>query len=620
MEHNQLLAEALRLADLGYSILPCAPRDKRPLTEHGLKDATTEAEQIERWWAEYPQANIGLRTNGLLVIDIDEPDSDWPNESRCEDLANAPMSVTPRGGSHIIFKQPHGKSWRNTSKRLAEHIDTRADEGYIVVSPSETATGKYRWVTPLETSPEYLPEPPAWLTESIDALSLPVTPPPKTAPHPTNKTTDDRERLALDSMMRMAVKDKNDGSLRLYAAACRAVEYDLDDDQSAAVVLAYLSLRPSPRSWTKADVVNRVRQAERGIVRGSGLSSNGNGFHPHLVVRQAANIERQELRWLWRGRFALGKVNVLCGPPGDGKSFVCLDMAARVSRGTPWPDLRDEYNPQGRVLVFSGEDDPNDTIRPRLDEAGADTSQVYIVDGMKSESEGPLHLFQLDAHMVALENQLKELRPSLCIIDPISCYLGKIDSHKDADLRRLLAPLSTLAGEYHTCIMLVSHLNKRGDGDAMNRIQGSIALPAAARTAWLLKRDPEDESRRLIMPIKINVAEAAKPIAFRIIDGTVAWSDDAVNTTANTLLSTNLADSREKAEARTWLEQRLSIGPVTVKELEDEIKNDQPFSWVTVKRVKADLKIKASRQGYGKSGGWVWELPSQRVSETSETT
>src|SRR5207249_9870257 len=127
---------------------------------------------IDRWWTQHPSANIGIPTQGLVVIDIDGDANPWPGNDpeQMLDLAAGPLALTPRGGSHRLFRQPAGKSWRCTEGRLAPKVDTRADGGYIVVPPSAAAGGTaYCWVRGLELDepPGRLPEPPAWLVEQL---------------------------------------------------------------------------------------------------------------------------------------------------------------------------------------------------------------------------------------------------------------------------------------------------------------------------------------------------------------------------------------------------------------------------------------------------------------------
>jgi hypothetical protein len=170
-----LLEAALKYAELGYSVFPCVPGRKEPLTEHGHRDATTDAEQIERWWRQRPNANIGINTTGLLVLDRDV-ESIWLTDSpeRLMELAVAPLSLTANSGRQYVFRQSAGKAWRNTAGKLAPKVDTRADGGYIVAPPSVLADGKdYAWAEgmALEEPPAKLPEPPAWLVAELDELA-----------------------------------------------------------------------------------------------------------------------------------------------------------------------------------------------------------------------------------------------------------------------------------------------------------------------------------------------------------------------------------------------------------------------------------------------------------------
>ncbi len=159
---------ALEMAFRGYPVFPCAANKKTPVTKHGFKDATLDEEIIRSWWKNEPGANIGIATEGLLVIDIDT--KDWPVEAAFrEDLARAPMQCTPRGGTHHIFRQPPEARWRSSQSSIAPKVDVRADGGYFVVAPSTTPDGAYRWISdpPLR---EKLPLPPRWLIAIMDDL------------------------------------------------------------------------------------------------------------------------------------------------------------------------------------------------------------------------------------------------------------------------------------------------------------------------------------------------------------------------------------------------------------------------------------------------------------------
>ena len=166
-----LLDDALRYAEMGYAVFPCVPGGKAPLTQRGFHDATTEAAQIEAWWTEHPEANVAMQTGGLLVVDVDGSGNPWPNDpDRALDLSRGVVSLTPRGGRHIIFRQPLGKDWRNTAGKLAPKVDTRANGGYIVLPPS-VVEKQYRWSeAAVLVGPDEFPEPPGWLTAMLDRL------------------------------------------------------------------------------------------------------------------------------------------------------------------------------------------------------------------------------------------------------------------------------------------------------------------------------------------------------------------------------------------------------------------------------------------------------------------
>lgn len=168
------LEVALEYAGLGFKLFPLIDGDKKPKTRNGFLDATTDRQQIEAWWGKWPSANIGLATEGLIVIDVDGRENTWPcDEEKIASLDGAPLSITPSGGRHYLFRQPAGKAYRNTTGKLAHAVDTRANGGYIVVPPSRRKEGGYHWIEGLEldSRQDQLPEPPEWLVKDLDALA-----------------------------------------------------------------------------------------------------------------------------------------------------------------------------------------------------------------------------------------------------------------------------------------------------------------------------------------------------------------------------------------------------------------------------------------------------------------
>ncbi|MEX0678362.1 MAG: bifunctional DNA primase/polymerase [Pirellulales bacterium] len=189
---NPLLIAALRYAELGYAVFPCAPGDSTPLTEHGFHDATTDAEQIEAWWSAHPSANIAIAAAGLLVVDVDPLDNGSANTWLRDEpekllaLSAAPTAITPRGGRHHVFHKPTGKAWRCGTSVLAPHVDVRTDGGYIVVAPSRRREGSYSWVRDIEldVTPDRLLGPPAWLVAQLDRVGTTSPTSPRVAAGP----------------------------------------------------------------------------------------------------------------------------------------------------------------------------------------------------------------------------------------------------------------------------------------------------------------------------------------------------------------------------------------------------------------------------------------------------
>lgn len=165
-----MISPQLRLAELGYAVFPCAPGNKKPLTQRGLLEATTDEATIEAWSDKWPNANWAIRTDGLLVVDVDGAENAWFKSlgDKGRELAVAHVSITPHGGRHFVFRAPDGSNYRNTQGVIAEKVDTRANGGYIIVAPSVVDGKPYKWLDgEIEVGPWGLPLPPAWILEAL---------------------------------------------------------------------------------------------------------------------------------------------------------------------------------------------------------------------------------------------------------------------------------------------------------------------------------------------------------------------------------------------------------------------------------------------------------------------
>jgi putative DNA primase/helicase len=337
-------------------------------------------------------------------------------------------------------------------------------------------------------------------------------------------------------------------------------------------------------------------------------------FAPHAVVKFVNQVERQELEWLWPGRIPLGKLTLLAGDPGLGKSFVTLDMAARVSRGECWPDLPLLKQTPAGVVLFNAEDDLADTIAPRLDRAGADDTRILAVEGVAIQ-EKRRH-FSLEVDLPRLEEVLRDHPETrLVIIDPIAAYCGKVDSHKNSDVRGLLAPLAELAARYRVAVVSVTHLSKSGGNKAVYRAMGSLAFAAAARAVWAVVKDTDDPQRRLFLPAKMNLAGDPSGLAYRITDGRVAWESGSVHLHADDAFAAEAAAAErkpmhrggERREAAEWLKEQLAEGPTAATEI-IETGEQYGFSKRTLQRALTSIDGERRKESF--EGAWMWYLPT----------
>lgn len=334
---------------------------------------------------------------------------------------------------------------------------------------------------------------------------------------------------------------------------------------------------------------------------------------PGLV--RMSDVRAERVSWLWQGRIPMGKVTVVDGDPGQGKSTMTLDIAARVSRGLPMPDGSKGVSPAA-VLVLSAEDDPADTIRPRLEAAGADLGRVMAlseVDGRLPDLSRDIALIQevVVAHMVAL-----------VVIDPLMAYLGgDVNGHRDQDVRRALAPLAMMAQRTGATVVLVRHLNKQSGGSAIYRGGGSIGITGAARSVLLVATDPnadpsDPSPRRIVAGVKSNLAAMAPSMAYRLVTdeatgmGRVVWEEGTVCISADDL--TRIRDREDGhgagGDAVDFLRAMLAEGPVPASDLIRQARQEG-ISERTLRRARDRAGVQSRRQGFGKGSVVWWSLP-----------
>lgn len=339
---------------------------------------------------------------------------------------------------------------------------------------------------------------------------------------------------------------------------------------------------------------------------------------PEVMLLNGADLTPEPLRWLWDGWLLSGKFHILAGAPGQGKTTIALACAATITIGGRWPDgARCE---PGNILIWSGEDDPADTLLPRLLAAGADKTRCYFVTGTRINGE--VEPFDPARDMTALEAQAQRIGDiKLVIVDPVvSAVAG--DSHKNGEVRRALQPLVDLASRLDAAVLGISHFSKGGAGaDPASRVVGSVAFSAVARVVLVAAKVKglEGEDKRILARGKANLSKDTGGFEYSIEQSEplpgihasyVTWGK-AVEGSARELLAEPEADKDEeggssaKAEAEEFLIQLLREGPSPTKHVEAEAKA-AGISWRTVRRASDALGIKKRKL----QDGWYWDKPN----------
>lgn len=333
-----------------------------------------------------------------------------------------------------------------------------------------------------------------------------------------------------------------------------------------------------------------------------------------VVLLCGDSLTPKPVEWLWREWLALGKMHLLAGAPGQGKTTIALAFAATVTGGGRWPD--GSSSTPGEVLIWSGEDDPADTLLPRLIAAGGNKRRVHFVSGTRINGE--LQPFDPARDMTALKAQAEQLgNVRLIVVDPIvSAVTG--DSHKNTETRRALQPLVDLASSMNVALIGITHFSKAGQGgDPSARVLGSVAFTAVARVVLVAAKVKGEggEDRRILARAKSNIGPDSGGFEYHLeqaealpgIEASYVTWGSPVQGNARELLSDpneqNVSDRTAIDTATDFLREVLKDGTTPCRTIQAEAK-DAGVSWASVRRAADALQVIKTKGAHG----WYWRL------------
>jgi len=345
-----------------------------------------------------------------------------------------------------------------------------------------------------------------------------------------------------------------------------------------------------------------------------------------LNTTRLSDVMTESMDWLWPNRIPANKLTIIGGDPDKGKTWLVLDLIARLTTGRRLPDGTfptvyahyppDDLNFRFQALYASAEDGKADTIRPRLDMLRGDPSRVEALnfvldDGKRATLDIGKHLDRLDDWLA--QHPLVRL----VVLDPLAAFLGRIDSHRNSDVRAVLSPVKELAEKRHVAIIGINHLNKSEGGRAMYRGIGSIGFVGAARSSWLVVPDPKrKDDRRFLLPVKGNLApENPGGLAFQV--GSKAcgllWEEGRIDLDADDSLSPSVPSDDNRAparrEAKEWLLAELKDGPKLAVDIKEKAKADL-ICEKTLRTAKKELGAYSDRLDRGDPRSpHIWVLP-----------
>ena len=616
---TELHEKAIEYAKLGLAVFPLIPRDKRPLTTNGFKDATTDINKINEWWSIHPDANIGIATgevsNGLVVIDMDvdeEEDTNgyhsfnkWVDENYLI-LPDSWQSITGRGGYHLMYKSTFPV---NSRIGWLDGVDIRANGGYIVAPPSIHPNGnRYEWeqdpteyelITSEDTDVEFV-------LNSIIA---------------SNKA-DHNEPLKVPDVIPKGHRDE-----MMFKLACKYQAMGMSDAEMEAALKVANETRCQP-PLSDREIQKKIAQAQK-YTKGEAVTVTDNSnvlasktyrgkgnrkiqeeiTENDLQMPTLSEFEKRTKEWLVPGYIPKGCVTLLCSDGGIGKTSIWCDTLAAMTTGrTTLFDKAIEIPFQvgtiRDVMYFSKEDPTEEILKWKFEASEGDQSKVRCF-GLDDPRINKIWYGSL-----LLEKLIEKYKPDICVFDTLQAFLPDgVDMAKRKDMRDALNPLNQLGAQYGTSFLMIMHTNKSSNS-GRQRMADSSDIWDLGRSALMCGRT-KDKEVCYMSHEKCNYGRLQKTILFSVSDKGVEFKGTSNRKDADYIAdgyTTTYHASPKLEEAQEFILDYLSTEhKVEVNELEKNA-TAAGIAKSTMKEARAvlkkDKKIKITTSGYGSEKKW----------------
>lgn len=335
----------------------------------------------------------------------------------------------------------------------------------------------------------------------------------------------------------------------------------------------------------------------------------------HRDVVCLADVKPDPLRWLWQGRIPIGKLTLLDGNPGDGKTTITADIAARLSNGAEMPDGTRAIDAPAATLFMSAEDGLGDTLRPRLVASGARLDLIHALPHVTGR-DGTRKLPRLPDDVDRIADAIRHKDVKLIVIDPLMAFFSaQTDSHRDQHARAALQPLAHLAEEFGAAIMLVRHPTKSSKSRMpIHCGGGSIGIIGAARAGFIVGRDPDDPARRVFAATKSNLATLPLSLSYSIESaegaGRIVWHGPCQHDALAVLAAPADGDRSAMALARAFLQGLMVSAGGCIAAKEAKARGEaEGIAERTLERARLALGYVSERSGFGPGGGNLWRSP-----------